>query len=92
MTVVQRLKALTQIDDNFANNFMNTKARIMFFKVLKSTYLGLQKYKTLALRDSEVKSRPEALQLFKVDPVLKIDTTFQSSLDLCESNPVILNF
>jgi len=92
MTVVQRLKALTQIDDNFANNFMNTKARIMFFKVLKSTYLGLQKYKKLALRDSEVKSRPEALQLFKVDPVLKIDTTFQSSLDLCESNPDILNF
>ena len=43
MPVVQRLKALTQIDDFFANNFINTKARIMFCKVLKSTYLGLQK-------------------------------------------------
>ena len=42
-----------------------------WFKVLKCTLKGLQKSKR-----ELVKSKPKALQHFKVDPVKKIDETF----------------
>ena len=59
-----------EIDENYANFFFYIKAKNKYFSV---PCLWKPKYK----RASDVKSKANVLQHFKVDPVFKLDATFK---------------
>ena len=60
--------------ENFANYFVKIKSKNKCCIVLKGYVKGYRKVRA-------VKSKPQVLRHFKVDPVLKIDETFYKQVE-----------